>query len=731
MEWVNSFGLSAVLLIAALASVYLGISVVRSDDSPKYRWFFVVAVSAALWALSNVVFVIAPLAARPIVALASYSIATILVIGFLKFCLSISTVKSGGWLEKIYVTLGIVVATLSAVPGVILLGIVEETTIQTRPTMLVVYGAYVAIGIIAGVSSLVRTYYRSTKQEKQRIIVIMAGLAVGASVGLIGNLIMPMMGNYEFVQVGPLGVLIFVWSSYYAISRQRLFDIRRAAMRTAAYIVSMAMLAFIYSAMAFGVAAMLGSAGLAMQSDFNFVYMALALVLAFLFQPVKSLFDKLTSKLMYRSRYDDDEFMREFSRIILHETDLQFFTKQVSSFIAKTLNADGAYFYFNSVGIVGRYITRRASLPGPDVAIISKYCLEYKQPSGVLVTDNVADEQVKIALKANHIGMSLPLILQGELLGFLFVGRHNSRGFSAQDIRAMESIQGELTVAVQNSLFVEEIRELNSGLSQRIEDATKALKSSNRQLQRLDKSKDEFISMASHQLRTPLTSIKGYLDMMLDGDLGKITPTQRSVLSEAYISSERMVTLINDFLNVSRLQTGKFIIDKRETDLAEMLREQVQMLKVVAKQHDLKLETHISKGIPKVVVDGEKVRQVMLNMIDNAIYYSKPSTSIDVVLALDGRDIVFSVKDTGIGVPESEKDGLFGKFFRATNARQKRPDGTGVGLFLSRKVILSHGGDIIFWSKEGKGSIFGFRLPTGLKKANNSGNNDSDNQTDK
>ena len=234
MEWVNSFGLSAVLLLAALASVYLGIVVVRSDDSPKYRWFFVVAVSAALWALSNVVFVIAPLAARPIVALASYSIATILVIGFLKFCLSISTVKSGGWLEKTYVTLGIVVATLSAVPGVILLGIVEETTIQTRPTMLVVYGVYVAIGIIAGVSSLVRTYYRSTKQEKQRIIVIMAGLAVGASVGLIGNLIMPMMGNYEFVQVGPLGVLIFVWSSYYAISRQPLFDIRRAAMRTAA-----------------------------------------------------------------------------------------------------------------------------------------------------------------------------------------------------------------------------------------------------------------------------------------------------------------------------------------------------------------------------------------------------------------------------------------------------------------------------------------------------------------
>ena len=98
---------------------------------------------------------------------------------------------------------------------------------------------------------------------------------------------------------------------------------------------------------------------------------------------------------------------------------------------------------------------------------------------------------------------------------------------------------------------------------------------SNRQLQRLDEAKNEFISMASHQLRTPLTSIKGYLDMMLEGDLGKITPTQRAVLRGAFSSSERMVRLINDFLNVSRLQTGKFNIDKQKIDIAQILRDEV------------------------------------------------------------------------------------------------------------------------------------------------------------
>lgn len=176
-----------------------------------------------------------------------------------------------------------------------------------------------------------------------------------------------------------------------------------------------------------------------------------------------------------------------------------------------------------------------------------------------------------------------------------------------------------------------------------------------------------------------------------------------------------MVTLINDFLNVSRLQTGKFMIDKRQVDMAEMVKEQATMLEVMARQHDLKMDLQISPDLPLIMADGDKIRQVVLNMIDNAIYYSKPATTIDIMLAKDGKDIVFSVKDTGIGVPESEKAGLFGKFFRASNARKKRPDGTGVGLFLARKVVLSHGGDIIFWSKEGKGSIFGFRLPIGTK----------------
>ena len=110
-----------------------------------------------------------------------------------------------------------------------------------------------------------------------------------------------------------------------------------------------------------------------------------------------------------------------------------------------------------------------------------------------------------------------------------------------------------------------------------VDESTKELRMTNRQLQKLDKTKNEFISMASHQLRTPLTSIKGYLDMIIEGDLGKVSPTQKAVLQEAFASSERMVQLLNDFLSVSRLQTGKFIIDKKKSDISQIAREEISL----------------------------------------------------------------------------------------------------------------------------------------------------------
>lgn len=311
-----------------------------------------------------------------------------------------------------------------------------------------------------------------------------------------------------------------------------------------------------------------------------------------------------------------------------------------------------------------------------------------------------------------NIDVIARLETQGGIVGYCFFSYKTSgSAYTQRDIDLIRIACDELAVAMQNTLRFEQIQEFNETLKRRIQEATKELRTTNSQLQRLDEAKDEFISMASHQLRTPLTSVKGYISMVLEGDAGKIGPQQKQLLSEAFASSERMVHLINDFLNVSRLQTGKFMLEQRAVDLIKVVTQEVESLQTTVKMHDLKLKFKAPSHFPVLFIDEGKIRQVIMNFIDNAIYYSRENSTIIVELSVTDGDAVLEVHDTGIGVPKDEQAHLFGKFFRATNARKQRPDGTGVGLFLAKKVIVAHGGSMVFHSVEGEGSTFGFRLP--------------------
>ncbi len=237
------------------------------------------------------------------------------------------------------------------------------------------------------------------------------------------------------------------------------------------------------------------------------------------------------------------------------------------------------------------------------------------------------------------------------------------------------------------------------------------LKQTNSRLRLLDRTKDDFISMASHQLRTPLTSVKGYVSMVLDGDGGKINEVQRKLLTQSFLSSQRMVYLISDLLNVSRLKTGKFIIEPVESDLSKMIEEEVEQLVETVKARGLELHYHKPEHFPILMIDETKLRQVIMNFIDNAIYYTPSGGHIDVYLVEKPESIEFTVVDDGIGVPKHEQHHLFSKFYRAKNAKSARPDGTGLGIFMAKKVIVAQGGAIIFKSQEGKGSTFGFTFP--------------------
>ncbi|GAC1600727.1 MAG: hypothetical protein NVS3B29_01580 [Candidatus Saccharimonadales bacterium] len=330
----------------------------------------------------------------------------------------------------------------------------------------------------------------------------------------------------------------------------------------------------------------------------------------------------------------------------------------------------------------------------------------------LLVADELAEGRQKRLMEEHGIRVAMTLNTREEFVGYLLLGDKLSGDiYLTQDLALLEIISKQLAVAILNAKAYVQIEEFNRTLQARVEHATNRLRIANRHLKELDRAKDEFISMASHQLRTPLTTIKGYLSMMLEGDAGKLTPPQKEFVGYAFGSSERMVNLISDLLNVSRLSAGRFLIQTKPTNMVAMIEDEVRQLKTHATAKNIKLIFEAPKGaLPPAEIDENKTRQVVMNFIDNAIYYTQAG-EVRVVLEQSGDCVRLEVRDSGIGVPEAAKKKLFSKFFRAENAQTVRPDGTGLGLYLAKRVVEDQGGTIIFNSVEGKGSTFGFELP--------------------
>lgn len=511
----------------------------------------------------------------------------------------------------------------------------------------------------------------------------------------------------------PLSFLIMVSIIAYAMLRYRLFDIKLAAVRGIAYACVLLTLSGIYYLTAYILSMIVFSHRDFSQVSIGPVNIILALLLAILFQPVKQFFDRMTDRVFYRDSYKSEDFFTQFGEILTSTTDLKGLLMRASNYLEATFKAEQVFFFLyydresdhhTSTGTHGH-----AHLTIKEARFLDRYVESVGRR--ILITDLIENGTVQRILHTHRIALVIPLRHEKKTDGYVMLGDHRSGNYTKRDLSVLSGISNELIIAIQNALSLYEVNELNATLQQRINVATKELRSSNAQLKALDQTKDEFISMASHQLRTPLTSIKGYLSMVLEGDAGKIDSQQHKLLTEAFNSSERMVRLIADFLNVSRLQTGKFTIERAPLDIKHAIRQEISNLEIIAKTRDIKMKLNVTKESLLLTGDESKLRQIMMNLIDNAIYYSHQGSTVTVNLEKSGDYVEFTVTDTGIGVPESEQSKLFSKFFRAENARKQRPDGTGVGLYLAQRVVTGHKGSIIFSSKEGEGSTFGFRLP--------------------
>lgn len=614
------------------------------------------------------------------------------------------------------------ILTVLLVVGVFLPEFISSVTLTSNGGMIetgylyYLFILYVAYSLLVLIPLAIVRQYRYTKSiaEKRQVLTISWGIILYAVFSVISNVVLPFVINsWTSSRFGPAFALILAASVAYAIAKHRLFDIKLAAVRSLAYIGVLLTLSGFYYLIAYLLSMMVFGGHMSDLISVSPVNIFLALILAFLFQPIKRFFDKVTEDIFYQDVYSSEVFFAELSQLLISTTDLRGLLERASQQMATTFKSEQAFFYLYYSNESDHHMSAgtksHARLPIYDARLLDAYATTSKHK--VLLADLVADNTVRRMLQSHKVALVMPLWQGDQIIGYVMLGDHRSSNYSKRDLNVLSTISNELVIAIQNALSLHEVKELNATLQQRIDVATKELRSSNAQLKHLDEVKDEFMSMASHQLRTPLTSIKGYMSMVLEGDLGEISPQQRKVLGEAFNSSERMVRLIADFLNVSRLQTGKFLIEKTPFDLNKAVEQEVNSLHLMASTHDLSIKLHLPKGTVPIVADEAKIRQVIMNFVDNAVYYSMAGGTVTIHVALAASGVDVTVSDSGIGVPIEEQARLFNKFFRATNARRQRPDGTGVGLYLAKKVITAHGGSMIFHSAEGKGSTFGFHLP--------------------
>ncbi len=313
---------------------------------------------------------------------------------------------------------------------------------------------------------------------------------------------------------------------------------------------------------------------------------------------------------------------------------------------------------------------------------------------------NISEEESREAQEEMGVKSIIvyPLIVRLDVIGTLTIGITDEENSITIEKKALiDRMAGVVGIALDNSLLYRSIQEANERLKQ------------------LDKLKDEFVSLASHELRTPMTIIKSYLWLFMDKKKGQLNEKEMSYLTRAYSSTERLINLVNDMLNVSRIESGRLSLELRPIQIKDVLEKQVEELVPRAQQLGLKLTFEKpSYPVPLVNADHERIEQVIINLVGNSLKFTPSGGTINVSIKPEEKDLLVTVVDTGRGMNKEDQEKLFRKFgtMGESYLHKQEAQGTGLGLYLSKLLVEMHGGKMWAESKgEGKGATFNFTLP--------------------
>ncbi|GJL62299.1 MAG: hypothetical protein NPIRA04_09530 [Nitrospirales bacterium] len=336
----------------------------------------------------------------------------------------------------------------------------------------------------------------------------------------------------------------------------------------------------------------------------------------------------------------------------------------------------------------------------------------------VLVQDieTVADRLHPPVLRAcRKIGvtsfMVAPLKSQERIFGYLGADRGGDVPCTQEDLDVLITIANHVAVAIDNARAYQALGQFNQTLEDRVQERTEALQQANERLREHDRLKSMFVSIASHELRTPMTSMKGLVDNMLDGLTGTLNERQSFYLSRVKRNLERLTRMSNDLLDLSKIDAGVMQLSCAPLSVEELAHEVVEVMQPVARQISLNLAFDVSAPLPTILGDRDKLDQVLTNLINNAMKFSKPGTDVQVGGRIrDDQMVEVCVRDSGCGIPVNEIPHIFERFYRGESVVVEAR-GSGLGLAISKSLVELHGGKIWVQSEVGEGSQFFFTVP--------------------
>jgi len=327
-------------------------------------------------------------------------------------------------------------------------------------------------------------------------------------------------------------------------------------------------------------------------------------------------------------------------------------------------------------------------------------------------------QQLASVTKAKSV-ITVPLKVKHRVIGTLTVDRLQEHSLTKDDLDLMVTVANQIAIALDNADAYRQIEALNIGLEAKVRERTAELERLNRdleavneQLKEVDRLKSLFLSHVSHELRTPLTSIKGFVENMMSGLAGPLVQKQEMYLTRVKVNADRLIRMIVDLLDLSRIESGKIELAPAEVALSKLAADVVDQMRPLAGAKRQRLEVHSPEGDLAVWADWDKVNQVLTNLVDNAIKFTPEGGQVTVQVDRDGSQFArVSVKDTGEGISPEVQPRLFDLFFQAGHGRGVAKKGLGLGLSIVKNLVELHGGTVEVFSKPGKGSEFRFTLP--------------------